>query len=63
MVSNPPRGGRRRLLSRDVHSIAYTHAADGKPYRHEFGGAVNLALLDDGSIHIWHRSKRLWEDM
>lgn len=43
-----------RVFSEDVHAILYTHADDGKSYRHDFRGGVNMAALSDGSVLIYH---------
>lgn len=53
----------RRLITEDVHSIAYRHAEDGKPYRHDFRRGVQVTLNRDGSGTLRHRDGRpIWAD-
>ncbi len=47
----------------NAHQLKYQHRGDGKNYRHEFGGAVVVQALDDGSLRIYHPSRKLWVDV
>ncbi len=59
IMGNPPG----KLFSKDVHAILYTHADDGKHYRHDFAGGVRMAALDDGSVRIYHPTgKPVWKE-
>lgn len=52
------------LLSREVHAVSYTHADDGRDYRHEFGAGVRATLHPDGAVTLRHRDGRpLWADV
>jgi len=52
-----------QVLSRAVESLAYVHAADGKPYRHDFDQGVTALLLRDGRVELTRTDgKPLWED-
>lgn len=53
------------LVSEHVLAIDYQHAASAqrKPYRHDFGGGVELWALRDGSLLLrGGHGQRLWED-
>lgn len=53
------------LVSEHVLAIDYRHAASAQatPYRHEFGGGVELWALRDGSLLLrGGDGQRLWED-
>lgn len=55
------------LLSRDVHSLCYTHVEDGRDYRHDFEGGVRLwtAVGPSGQrvLRLDHVKRLpLWED-
>lgn len=51
-----------RVLSREVHSVAYRHARDGKNYRHDFEGAVTARLNQNGSVTLRHnQDKPIWK--
>lgn len=55
-----PRG---KVLSREVHSLAYRHDDDGKAYRHEFEGPVRAELKRDGSVLLRSsQGKKIWDD-
>lgn len=52
-----------QVLSRNVESLAYIHAADGKPYIHHFAKGVTALLLRDGRVELTRSDgKPLWED-
>jgi hypothetical protein len=52
-----------QVLSRKVESLAYIHAADGKPYIHKFDAGVTALLLRDGRVELTRSDgKPLWED-
>jgi hypothetical protein len=52
-----------KVLSRRVESLAYTHAADGKPYIHKFSPGVTAMLLKDGRVELTRSDgKPLWAD-
>ena len=55
------------LMSKDVHEIRYTHAKDGKPYRHPFETPTEMwAIVRAGhhDILITHRDGLpVWEDL
>lgn len=58
-------GGRGVLASRNVLELKYVHALSRQrtPYVHPFvGGGVHMYFLPDGSIHLRHATRRLWED-
>lgn len=55
----PPRGARH---FGEVIEIRYKHTGDGKNYYHDFNGA-RMAAEPDGSIHIYHPTRRLWTDV
>lgn len=58
ILGNPP-----RILSHNVHSVAYTHRADGRDYKHEFGPDVVCYLLPNGDVLLRHkRGKTLWQE-
>lgn len=61
---NPPKRQRRRSRAAGggslhvtrlgkVRSITYTHAVDGKLYRHGFGRGTNVAYTRDGKMVLW----------
>lgn len=61
---NPPKRQRRRSRAAGgpslhvtrlgkVKSITYTHAVDGKLYRHGFGRGTNVAYSRDGKMVLW----------
>jgi len=55
-----PRG---KVLSREVHSLAYRHDDDGKAYRHDFEGPVKAQLNGDGSVTLRSaKGRTLWKD-
>lgn len=56
---NPPRDG---VWSHRVYDLTYRHDDDGEPYIHAFRRGVRLQGLEDGSVRMFHPSRRLWED-
>lgn len=52
---NPPWSSR-------VLQLDYVHGDNGYPYTHEFGPDVHLEALEDGSVRLYHPSKRIWKD-
>lgn len=53
------------LVSEHVLALEYKHAASAQrtPYRHDFGGNVELWALRDGSLLLrGGHGQRLWED-
>jgi hypothetical protein len=54
------------VLGQDVHDIRYQHAEDGKFYKHDFNGEVEvLAVVRHGKRELLLRHKRglpLWDD-
>ncbi len=68
---NPPRGKfgageAMKMMSDDVHELRYTHRDDSKPYKHDFGGDVEMWAVrrgDSRDILLTHKEgKPLWED-
>lgn len=56
IIGNPP------MLSAEVETVIYRHAADGKTYGHEFGKGVRAQLNKNGTVTLSHaRGKPLWE--
>lgn len=57
ILSNPP------TLAREVHELRYTHADDGRAYKHVFGPGVRAKLNRDGSVTLRHaKGSPLWEE-
>lgn len=58
ILGNPP-----RVLSHNVHYVAYTHRKDGRDYKHEFGTGVTCYLLPNGDVLLRHKhGKPLWQE-
>jgi hypothetical protein len=58
ILGNPP-----RILSNNVHFVAYTHRKDGRDYKHEFGPGVKCFLLPNGDVLLRHKDgKTLWQE-
>lgn len=57
---NPPSGG--KMFSENVEKLYYQHKDDNKFYKHKFKKGVCMKAMEDGSIVIFHPSKRLWGD-
>lgn len=56
ILGNPP------ILSAEVETVIYRHAADGKTYGHEFGKNVQAHLNKNGTVTLRHaKGKPLWE--
>ena len=56
---NPPDGD---LMSDSVHEIRYTHRKDGAPYKHSFKAGVRMVANEDGTITMYHPTKRIHEE-
>lgn len=60
-VFNPPKKNPDgKLISYEVEEIKYIHSDDGKAYRHSFGPNVRMLAMADGSVRIYHTSKKVW---
>lgn len=53
---------RGELMSKNVHQLKYTHAADGQDYVHDFERGVHMLALPNGAVLLYHPSKPVWED-
>lgn len=49
-------------MSRRVISIRYVHEHNGKRYEHEFGKGVDMCALADGSVLLYKRGVRLFDE-
>jgi len=56
---NPPSGD---LMSDSVHEVRYTHRQDGAPYKHTFKAGVRMVANTDGTITLYHPTKRIHEE-
>jgi hypothetical protein len=59
VIGNPPTGD---LMSDSVHEIRYTHRGDGEAYKHTFKKGVRMVAEEDGSISMYHPTKRIHEE-
>lgn len=57
LYPNPP-----GPMSERVHALLYEHADDGADYRHDFRPGVRMETLADGSVRLFHPSRRIWRD-
>ena len=58
MKKNPPGD----LMSDSVHEVRYTHRKDGHPYKHTFKAGVRMVANEDGTITMYHPTKRIHEE-
>jgi hypothetical protein len=56
--TNPPDS----LMSDSVHEVRYTHRKDGHPYKHTFKPGVRMRANEDGTITMYHPTKRIHEE-
>lgn len=49
-------------MSHHVEKLWYVHDDDHRPYVHSFGAGVVMCAEPDGSIRLYHPSKRIWRD-
>lgn len=56
---NPPSGD---IMSDSVHEVRYTHRKDGQPYKHTFKSGVRMVANEDGTITMYHPTKRIHEE-
>ncbi len=47
----------------EAHRLTYKHLGDGKNYKHDFGRGVVVQVLRDGSLRLYHPSRKLWGDV
>ena len=50
------------VWSSRVYDLRYRHDSDGEDYVHDFKPGVRMQGLPDGSVRLFHPSRRLWED-
>ncbi len=63
VLGNPGKSRGSQILSKNIISIRYQHAADGDYYEHKFKKGSVIELLPDGSIRVFNpRGVKLWGD-
>lgn len=63
VLGNPGKSRGSHILSKNIVSIRYQHAADGDFYEHKFKKGSVIELLSDGSIRVYSpRGVKLWGD-
>jgi len=58
ICENPPDS----LMSDSVTEVRYIHRGDGEAYKHSFKRGVRMVAEDDGSISMYHPTKRIHEE-
>lgn len=59
---NPRESPRVEEMSREVTEIRYIHLEDGHAYKHSFKKGVRMAIQEEGSVLLYHPTKRIWDD-
>ena len=50
------------IMSDSVHEVRYTHRKDGEAYKHAFKPGVRMVANEDGTITMYHPTKRIHEE-
>lgn len=58
--NNPHSAG--DLMSDSVLEVRYLHRKDGEPYKHAFKPGVRMRANEDGTITLYHPTKRIWNE-
>jgi len=58
----PKKNPKGDLMSDSVHEVRYTHRQDGAPYKHTFKAGVRMVANADGTITLYHPTKRIHEE-
>jgi hypothetical protein len=49
-------------MSDSVTEVRYIHRGDGEAYKHTFKKGVRMVAEEDGSISMYHPTKRIHEE-
>jgi hypothetical protein len=62
VIGNPRKNPKGELMSDSVIEVRYIHREDGEPYKHTFKHGVRMQANEDGTITMYHPTKRIHEE-
>lgn len=62
VIGNPQKNPKVELMSDSVLEVRYIHRDDGEPYKHTFKRGVRMQANEDGTITMYHPTKRIHEE-